>query len=396
MAFLLAGVEAAFLLCLLVLAVPMLVLALQVIAAPRAGRERAPADGARPALALLVPAHNEASRIGATLASLRAQLRRGDRLLVVADNCSDDTAVLAHLGGAEVAIRSDPVRRGKGHALAFGIRQLEAAPPKVVIVVDAGCLLAPGAVDALARSCAAGARPVQAACLVRAPAGPAPGNQVAQVAHALKYRLRPLGWQRLGCACQLSGGAVAFPWAQARTAPLAGPRIVAGRQLGLELALAGAAPRFCPHATVTRLPARRSAAATHCEPGHLALAARYGPRMLWQSLARGDPRLFALALDLCVPPASLLLMLASLLGLCGTLGWALSGHPLPWALAPLLPALLAAVLVLAWRKAGRDVLPARQLGHALLYALAKLPFYLRLLRRRAPSIGPARDEPTLR
>jgi hypothetical protein len=397
MALLLAGVDAAFLLCLLVLAVPVLVLALQVIAAPRAGRERPLAAGARPALAVLVPAHDEAARIGATLASLRAQLQRGDRLLVVADNCSDDTAVLAHLGGAEVAIRSDPIRRGKGHALAFGIGQLDAAPPKVVIVVDAGCLLDPGAVDALARACAADARPQQPACLVPAHALAAPASLAAQFARILKQRLRPLGWQRLGFGCQLSGSAVALPWALARGAPLAGPRIVAGQQLGLELALAGAAPQFCPQATVTRLSAGRAVAGTRRAHGHLTLAVRYGPRMLWQSLARRDLQLFALVLDLCVPPASLLLVLASLLGLGGAAGWAVSGRTLPWALAPLLPALLAAVLGLAWHKAGRDILPARQLGHALLYALAKIPFYLCLRqRRRTPSMQPVREEPWLR
>jgi hypothetical protein len=147
---------------------------------------------------------------------------------------------------------------------------------------------------------------------------------------------------------------------------------------------------------VTRLSGGRAVAGTRRAHGQLTLAARYGPRMLWQSLARRDLQLFALALDLCVPPASLLLMLVSLLGLGGALGWAVTGHTLPWALAPALAALLAAVLGLAWHKAGREILPARQLGHALLYALARLPFYLRLLRRRAPSVSPARDEPTLR
>jgi hypothetical protein len=396
MAFLLTGVEAAFLLCLLVLGVPVLVMAVQVAGAPRPGRERAPA-GVRPAVALLVPAHDEAARIGATLASLRAQLQPGDRLLVVADNCGDETALLAHLGGAEVAIRCDPVRRGKEHALAFGIAQLAAAPPKVVIVVDAGCVPEAGAVDALARACAACARPVQAACLARAAALAAlaaPAGKAAQFAHTLKQQLRPRGWQRLGFGCQLSGGAVALPWTLARKAPLAGPRIAGGQRLGLELALAGAAPRFCAQATVARQPARRADARRRA-PGHLALAARYAPRMLWQSLARRDLQLFGLALDLCVPPASLLLMLTALFGLGGALGWAAGGGALPWALGALPPALLAAVLVLAWHKAGRAILPARQLGHALLYALAQIPSYLRLPRRRAPSLSAARDEPTL-
>jgi hypothetical protein len=67
---------------------------------------------------------------------------------------------------------------------------------------------------------------------------------------------------------------------------------------------------------------------------------------------------------------------------------------LPWALSALLPALLAAALGLAWHKAGRGILPARQLGHALLYALAKISSDLRLLPRRgAAAAAPAREEP---
>ncbi|MBN1091571.1 glycosyltransferase [Blastococcus sp. TML/M2B] len=51
---------------------------------------------------MLVPAHDEGARILATLAGLREQTLRPDRVLVVADNCSDDTATLARAAGAEV------------------------------------------------------------------------------------------------------------------------------------------------------------------------------------------------------------------------------------------------------------------------------------------------------
>lgn len=53
-------------------------------------------------LLALVPAHNEAGGIGATLRSLAAQTRPPDRIVVVADNCTDDTAAIARAHGAEV------------------------------------------------------------------------------------------------------------------------------------------------------------------------------------------------------------------------------------------------------------------------------------------------------
>src|SRR5271155_3397908 len=71
----------------------------------------------RQRIAVLVPAHNESRGLLGTLDDIRAQLHSDDRLLVVADNCTDDTAAVAKLAGAEVAERNDPAKIGKGYAL---------------------------------------------------------------------------------------------------------------------------------------------------------------------------------------------------------------------------------------------------------------------------------------
>ncbi len=44
-----------------------------------------PTDG--PKVAILIPAHNEASGIGRTLERLKQEVAPGDRIVVVADNC---------------------------------------------------------------------------------------------------------------------------------------------------------------------------------------------------------------------------------------------------------------------------------------------------------------------
>src|SRR5262245_56077892 len=46
-------------------------------------------------IAVLVPAHNESTGLLQTLADIQTQILPGDRLLVVADNCVDDTAAVA-------------------------------------------------------------------------------------------------------------------------------------------------------------------------------------------------------------------------------------------------------------------------------------------------------------
>src|SRR4051794_920085 len=53
-------------------------------------------------LTVLVPAHDEAATIATALRSLADQTRRPDRVVVVADNCTDDTAAIARSLGADV------------------------------------------------------------------------------------------------------------------------------------------------------------------------------------------------------------------------------------------------------------------------------------------------------
>jgi cellulose synthase/poly-beta-1,6-N-acetylglucosamine synthase-like glycosyltransferase len=55
-----------------------------------------------PRVTVLIPAHDEGERMTATLAGLRAQTLPPTRIVVVADNCSDETALLARAAGAEV------------------------------------------------------------------------------------------------------------------------------------------------------------------------------------------------------------------------------------------------------------------------------------------------------
>src|SRR5262252_6431115 len=109
----------------LLLLVPSMVLLAEVCAARHARGAVGAPSVPRPALAVLIPAHDEAGGIAATIRAVIAQLRPCDRLLVVADNCSDDTASVAMSLGAEVIERRDPSLRGKGYALDHGVRHLE-------------------------------------------------------------------------------------------------------------------------------------------------------------------------------------------------------------------------------------------------------------------------------
>src|SRR5262245_56051654 len=236
------------------LAVPFAVFFVEIIAAillPQRERAARPSASFRRRVAVLVPAHNESTELLPTLADIRTQLRPGDRLLVVADNCSDDTAAVAVAAGAEVIERHDPARFGKGYALDFGLHHLAADPPDIVIVVDADCRLADDMIDPLATTCALMRQPAQALYLMTAPDESAINYRVAEFAWRVKNWLRPLGLGALGLPCQLAGTGMAFPWDAICPADLASGWIVEDLKLGLDLALAGHPPLFCPSARVT-------------------------------------------------------------------------------------------------------------------------------------------------
>ena len=58
-------------------------------------------------------------------------------IVVVADNCADDTAALAERAGATVLTRADPIRRGKGYAIGWALTQLDWASCDAVVLLDA-------------------------------------------------------------------------------------------------------------------------------------------------------------------------------------------------------------------------------------------------------------------
>lgn len=374
----------------LLVSVPAAVLLLQVAAACRRGHELA---GLAPgvdatAIAVLVPAHDEAEVIEETVCALLGSLRQQDRLLVVADNCSDDTAQRARAAGADVVERFDESRRGKGHALQFGVDALgERLPlPAVVVVIDADCQVATGALHRLAAESSARSCPIQGAYSMRTPPDPSLTQRISAFAWIVRNRVRTLGGARLGWPCQLMGTGMAFPWSLLATAPLASSHLVEDLQLGIHFALAETPPRFCAEAEVwSRFPADAAAAVTQrtrWEHGHLSLLSRAAPRLLWAGLFRGRPTLVAMALDLAVPPLAALVAVLFALSLVGLVLGVLASAWVAFAIVGCALLAVALAVLLAWRIAGRSTLSRRDLLGVPGYVLGKLGMYARWLVRR--------------
>ncbi len=371
-------------------AVPTLLVVLQMLLArSKGGVARPAASQALPfgsRVAVLVPAHNESRGVVATLTSIKPQLRPGDRLLVVADNCSDDTAEVARAQGAEVLERFNTSLRGKGFALDHGIQHLKLAPPAFVLMCDADCHLAPGSLEQLASSSAKLNQPVQALDLMQAREGAGMQQRFAEFAWRVKNQVRPSGSQRLGIPCPLMGTGMIFPWAVIENAPLASGHLAEDMQLGVNLALNGHLTSFDPAALVTsRFPdsaAGSDSQRARWEHGALANLLDCVPRLLSGGIRLGRFQLIGMALDLLVPPLALLVMILGALMATDALLWWLSGWSLPLFFAGALLACFAGSIVLVWRRFGQGTITARELLFAPWYAVRKLPLYLAFLIRR--------------
>ena len=97
-------------------------------------------------IAILIAARNEEAVIGQLLDSVRAQNYPAELLdaYVVADNCTDATAVIARAHGAEVFARQDSRHVGKGYALQFLLDHIrERRHYDAYLVLDADNILDP-------------------------------------------------------------------------------------------------------------------------------------------------------------------------------------------------------------------------------------------------------------
>lgn len=108
-------------------------------------------------LTVIIPAHNEEDTLGPTLVALTRQSVVPERMIVVADNCTDGTEMVAQDLGAHV-IRTEGNTFRKAGALNQALERLEDAPPRFVLVVDADTRLAPEYIETALREMRADAR----------------------------------------------------------------------------------------------------------------------------------------------------------------------------------------------------------------------------------------------
>ena len=195
---------------------------------------------------ILVPAHNEAKIIGKTLGRLVDQLPepKPENIILIADNCSDNTAEIARSYGVTVLERHNQADRGKGFALDFGIQHLKkpANFSGIVVILDADCETTKLSLITLISTAQNKKLPAQMVYLMRTGGKSSIKQKIAGFAWMLKNKIRLMAMNALNLPVILTGTGMAFPWNALETVRLGNANIVEDMQLGIDCSIGGFPP----------------------------------------------------------------------------------------------------------------------------------------------------------
>ncbi|MCS6775572.1 MAG: glycosyltransferase family 2 protein [Chloroherpetonaceae bacterium] len=348
-----------------------------------------------PRFVLLIPAHNEELLLGAALDSLQ-QLdypRDACTIVVIADNCTDQTARIAREHGAIALERFDTEKIGKGYALEWALHfLLNPADNSVstavlhafdaVVILDADTQVSPNLLAAFARGLQAGEQVMQAHYDVLN-VHESWRTRLMACALALAHVVKPLGRERLGLSDGLKGNGMCFSRAVVQSVPWSGESITEDIEYTLRLCRAGYRVAFLPEARVqAQMPATGAQAVSQrkrWEGGRYRLLFTVVPDLLREGLRRRSRILCDRAMELIIPPfaemfAVPLALLAICLAVAGTCRWPWAWG-LTWAWAVIL-ALQAGYLIAGLWVARVPAQVAFSLLYAPAYIVWKLGVYL--------------------
>ncbi len=316
---------------------PLLYLAfLTIAAAGYRKRDRFPADSLR-RFVFVVPAHDEQHSIAGTVQSLLQvdYPRELFDVFVLADNCSDGTALVARESGAMVLERTNPVDRGKGHALEWGIAQVAQGPIAydAFIVVDADSTISRNFLTVMNHERECGHRCIQASDIV-APGRGSWSAEMIRISFLLFNVVRPLGRRVCGLSAGLRGNGMCLSADVLREHPWSAYSRAEDVEFGLQLLLSGVPVAFAPEATVFAVMPQQSEHArsqrSRWEAGRFPLIRNFAWKLLKAGVRHQSLTLVDACVDLVTPPLVNLFVLAFLCWTMNAVAFLASAVALFW------------------------------------------------------------------
>jgi len=266
-------------------------------------RQPRPAEDRPLRFLVMIPAHNEERVIGHALEAVMSDRRDRDRVLVIADRCTDATVEVARSHGALVLERGPDEPAGRAAARQAGLDHARSLEWDAVVMLDADSVIEPGFFAACERALATGAPAIQAR------SESLPGRALTAEASVAAFTLQgitlPRGRDRLGAAVRLRGTGMAIR----RDVALAHRfRAPASEDLffTLDLLLDGIR---CRHVERARLCSQGASTwgsfgsqKMRYEAGRMSASRAYVPRLVRRGLAHRDLACLEMAWFLVSPP----------------------------------------------------------------------------------------------
>ena len=238
-------------------------------------------------LAVVIPAHNEALNIAASVASLAGCIRPPSlaefATVVIADNCTDATATIARDSGAHVIERFAPNQRGKGYALQYAFDLLVAEGFDAFLVIDADTVVEANLLVEVMRLLESGADGVQTRYGVLNPEASIRTRLMKTALMAVNV-LRPRGRDRLGLSVGILGNGFALSAATLAAVPYDAHSVVEDLEYSLRIVRSGRLIAFADATTVRgMMPGSGPGVATQrarWEGGRLAMIRQNVPGLL--------------------------------------------------------------------------------------------------------------------
>ncbi|MGC3982245.1 MAG: glycosyltransferase family 2 protein [Steroidobacteraceae bacterium] len=338
---------------------------------------------------VIVPAHNESSIIARTVTSLSKLDWPADRfrMLVVADNCSDDTADIARQHGATVLERTDTTRRGKGYALQHGFQHSAAAGfADAVVVIDADAEVSTNLLEAFAARIEAGAHAVQVHYGILNPWA-SWRTRLITIAKAAFHIIRSRARERLKVSCGIRGNGWCVTHELLRTVPYGAFSLTEDVEYGITLGQAGYRVFYADeaHSDADMVSGEQAASKQRqrWEAGRFQLIRDKTLPLLSQAIRQRSAICLDLALDLMVLPLSYVVVNIVLLivAAAACAWWSPSLTPMLWLGIGCLVALLIHIMR-GWQLSGMGLQGLLDLARAPGFLIWKV---LLMLRRRDSS-----------
>jgi 1,2-diacylglycerol 3-beta-glucosyltransferase len=284
---------------------------------------------------VIVPAHNEAAGIQRTVTNLHQLDWPADqfRVIVIADNCTDETARLAREAGAVVLERHDTVNRGKGYALDYVFSwSRKDGKAAAVVVVDADSQTSANLLQAFAARLAGGSHAAQAHYGVLN-TDASWRTRLMAIALGSIHKVRSRARERMGLSCGIRGNGWCVSHNLLDQIPYRAYSLTEDVEFGVDLGLAGHRIAYCDEAHVNgEMVSSESAARSQrqrWEGGRLALVRSRVPLLLRTAVTGPSAICLDLAVDLLVPPLSYIVLSSAAAVAVGLISVLLSRSELP-------------------------------------------------------------------